>query len=102
MGKTIVNLIQIGIISYIACAVSGESKLRFDNFRVYSFVVENEVQSQHLQKLEAMPNGWEFLEYPILGRKAELLVPPQKVPDARELCKFLKLKCSVKTRNIQQ
>lgn len=102
MYQFTVYVLQITLIACSILSITTSTKLRFDNYRVYSFAVDTENQLEHLQKLEATPNGWEFLEYPILGRESELLVPPHKVAEAHELFKSLQLKYRLKTRNIQQ
>lgn len=88
-----------GIFTVIAI---GDTKIRLDNYRVYSISVQTKDQLEALQALENDPDGLMYLEVPHLGRAAELLVPPNKISEMHKLLKSLKLKFYVKTRNIQQ
>lgn len=96
-------IVEIALLLCSVLVVScDEVRARFDNYRVYSFPVENEGQLEALQEIESNLDGLMYLEAPILGRTAELLVPPNKVADTKELFKSLELKSKLKTRNIQQ
>lgn len=95
-------VVSLLLCSILIVACDEDVRARFDNYRVYSFDVENENQLSALQEIESNPDGLMYLEAPILGRTADLLVPPHKLADVKDLFKSLDLKSKLKTRNIQQ
>lgn len=88
----------------LACvAVAVAEKARFDNYRVYSIVIENEDQLNVLQELERHQDGLQFLEAPIsTKRNAEIIVPPHKLADIVDYFERNDLKHSIKYENLQK
>lgn len=91
--------------AYVACfvvAVLGR-KARFDKYRVYTAVVENEKQLEVLRELEINANGILFLKTPTkASRIADFIVPPHKIADITELFEAFDIKNHVKTENVQK
>ncbi|XP_031623765.1 zinc carboxypeptidase-like [Contarinia nasturtii] len=78
-------------------------KARFDNYRVYSMIVENEEQLRILQELENHRDGIEFLESPnSIGDFTELIVPPHKLADINDLFEKYEIKSLAKSNNLQK
>lgn len=78
-------------------------KVRFDNYRIYLVHIENAEQLDVIQKLETNPDGLMFLETPTaVGGFAEILVPPHKFADIKELFDMYKLKNEIRTNNLQR
>lgn len=76
---------------------------RFDNYRVYSAIVENDDQLKVLRDLENNPDGILFIEPPTAtGQIADFLVPPHKLADIAELFDAFDIKNQLKTENIQE
>lgn len=78
-------------------------KARFDNYRVYSVIVENDEQLNVLRELEIDRNGILFLE-PLtrIGQIADLIAPPHKFADISELFNAYEIKNRIKTENVQK
>lgn len=78
-------------------------KVRFDNYRVYTMIVENEEQLRALRELESYRDGIEFLESPqSIGDFAELIVPPHKLGDINDLFEKYHIKSLAKSNNLQR
>lgn len=89
----------------IACfAVTfGEERVRYDNFRIYSLNVTNEMQLKALQELEDPFERTKFLEPPTsVGQVADLLVPPHKIADVAEFFAAHNIENHIKTENLQE
>lgn len=88
---------------FCACFVASFSeKARFDNYRVYSVNVENDIQLKVLQALEELPGGITFLDSPNFKKTIDIVVPPHKFADVSELLKTYELKHYTKTNNLQK
>lgn len=77
-------------------------KVRFDNYRVYSAIVENDEQLKVLRDLEINPDGILFLELPTGTGIANFIAPPHKFADISELFDAYEIKHKIKTENVQK
>lgn len=77
-------------------------QLKFHDFKVFSVKVETEEQLQVLRNLENEDDGYSYWKDPILGRHADLLVPPNKLNDFNSLVNALNLNTTLKISNIQR
>lgn len=83
--------------------VSFCEKARFDNYRVYSIQIENDEQLKVLQGLESNQDGLVFIEAPISTASAtEILVPPHKLADIKDLFEKFNMKSDIKFENFQR
>lgn len=96
------KLFALAIFSACAVAVFAE-KARFDNYRVYSVDIANAEQLDILKQLEQHADGLRFLQSPLLvGRNAEIVVPPHKFGDISHLFQEHYIKSSVKVEDLQK
>lgn len=87
--------------AYFVAVVLGRTA-RFDNYRVYSAIVENDEQLKVLRDLENSPNGILFIEpATATGQIADLLVPPHKFAYIAEIFDAFVIKNQLRTENIQ-
>lgn len=101
------NMLNIFLIIVLFSAIykvnaDGAPKARYDNYRVYSLSVETGAQLAAMKDIEKNPDGFRFLESPIYGTTAELLVPPHKIAEVQKLFQLFTFKYSLKTANIQR
>ncbi|CRL07711.1 CLUMA_CG020665, isoform A [Clunio marinus] len=76
---------------------------RFDNYRVYSIEIENEIQSQVLQELEATSDSYLFWDSTQkIHQKVDVVVPPHKFADFHEIIKKFSFKLELKIDNLQR
>lgn len=91
--------------SYVAClvvVVLGH-KARFDNYRVYSAVIENDEQFNVLRDLETSSDGILFLKTPTAASSiVDFIVPPHKFADIAELFEAFDIKNHLKSENVQK
>lgn len=94
------NFLSLAIL-LICFVASLAEKARFDNYRVYSVEVENDLQFEVLQQFER--DGISFLESPTgIHQTVEIIVPPHKFADIHELFETLKLKNQLEIQNLQK
>ncbi len=77
-------------------------QLTFHDYKVFSVKVENEEQLDALQNLEHGDDGYSYWKDPIIGRDADLVVPPNKLNDFNALASALNLRYTLKISNIQR
>lgn len=78
-------------------------KARFDNYRVYSIVIDDNEQLQVLQQLENNPDGLSFMMPPTHNQSMiEIIVPPHKFAEFSELCEMFNMKKELKVENLQR
>lgn len=100
-------LIKMKSLVYLVISISLQAiyceKARFDNYRVYSIVVDNNEQLQALQELENSPNGLLFIVPPMHNQTSvEIIVPPHKFADISELCETFNMRKELKVENLQR
>ncbi|XP_037024577.1 zinc carboxypeptidase-like [Bradysia coprophila] len=86
-------------------AVVWSKQLTFHNFKVFSVQVENEDQLKALQALESVGHeydGFTYWKEPIIGRNADLVVPPNMINEFNALASKLKLNYTLKISDIQR
>lgn len=105
--------VHIGIMSVIKgvfvitflITVVWSRQLTFDNFKVFSVQVENEEQLKALEALESVGHeydGFTYWKEPIIGRNADLVVPPSMINEFNDLASKLKLNYTLKISDIQR
>lgn len=77
-------------------------QLTFHDFKVFSVKVENDEQLQFLKNLENDDDGYSYWKDPILGRDADIVVPPNKLNDFNALASALNMNYTLKIANIQR
>lgn len=91
----------IFVIIFMATVVWSR-QLRFDDFKVFSIKVENEEQLRVLKNLENDDDGYSYWKDPILGKIADLVVPPNKLNEFNALVSASNLNTTLKISNIQR
>lgn len=92
----------ITIIIFFATVVLSK-QLTFHDHKVFSVKVQTEEQYEVLSKLEDIgSDGYSYWKEPILGRDADIVVPPHKLNDFNTLVETLNLNSTLKIKNIQQ
>lgn len=98
MRLSVVVLVIFATLFVVFC-----EKVRFDNYRIYLVHIETADQLDVILKLETNPDGLVFLETPTaVDGVAEILVPPHKFADIKELFDMYKLKNEIRTNNLQR
>lgn len=77
-------------------------QLTFEEFKVFNINVENEEQLKMLQDLGNQDDGYSYWKEPIIGREADLVVPPNKLHDFHALASAKNLNFTLKISNIQR
>lgn len=79
-------------------------QLTYHDFKVFTVNVENEEQLNVLKNLEHDDGGYSYSYWkdPILGRDADIVVPPNKLSDFGALVSALNLNSTLKIANIQR
>lgn len=77
-------------------------QLQFNNFKVFSVKVETDEQLKVLRNLENDGNGYSYWKDPIIGRIADIVVPPHKLNDFEAIVSALNLNSTLKVANIQE
>lgn len=78
------------------------SKIRYDNYRLYSLRVETMEQLNALRELESFPDGIAFLNGLFQWKCAEVVVPPHKFTDMNELLDEYHIDYIIRTKNLQK
>lgn len=77
-------------------------QLTFHDFKVFSVKVENEEQLKVLKSLDNDDDGYSYWKEPIIGRDADIVVPPNLLDDFSALVSALNLNFTLKISNIQR
>lgn len=75
--------------------------IKFDNYRVVSYDVENRNQEHFWHNIEAQHSDYDFWTSPKIGRKASVIVPPIKFPYFSKLAAMANTKFRLKIDNVQ-
>lgn len=87
----------------VSClAVCLATKVRFDQYRVYSLAVENVQQAMQLQNIESHSMGYDFWKSPAVGKDAEIMVPPHMLANFEDLVQSLNISYNLKIENVQR
>uniref|UniRef100_A0A182PLQ5 Zinc carboxypeptidase A 1 n=1 Tax=Anopheles epiroticus TaxID=199890 RepID=A0A182PLQ5_9DIPT len=87
-------------VAFVACA---HGRLSYENYAVYNVDIASESQLALLQNLEALPNGYTFLDFPSsVNKTVEVVVPPGEVVNAERLFRKHGIKNSLVTGNLKQ
>lgn len=82
-------------------SISAESKVSFENYKVFSVNVSNEAQSKVLQELEA--DGFEFWRSAsAIGGSSDIMVAPYQMDKFAELTQAVGLKSRLMVENVQR
>lgn len=86
----------------LVLAINAETKIRFDNHRVFSLKVTNEKQMKILRGIESQPSdGYQFWNSVVPGKKVDLMVAPHKLDDFKNLANSLALEYELKIEDVQ-
>lgn len=77
-------------------------KAQFNNYRVYSAIVENDEQLKVLRDLEISPDGILFFKPPTGFGIANFIAPPHKFADISELFHTYEIKSQIKVEDVQK
>lgn len=77
-------------------------QLTFHDFKVFSVKVENKEQLNVLKNLDNHEDGYSYWKEPIIGRDADIVVPPHLLDDFSALVTALNLNSTLKISNIQR
>lgn len=72
---------------------------RFDRFSVYSLTAKNDEQIRVLQHMNS--GEYDFWTVIALGRKIEVMVPPNKLAEFFETMKLMNISHKISVKNIQ-
>lgn len=96
------KLLQLILSVVLFTAILAEPK-RFDNYKVYEVEVLNKEQVNILRSLERnTTDGYEFWNSPIIGRRTDIMVPPEKIDDFEQMIKHFNMDLAVKVFNLQE
>lgn len=79
----------------------GAEKARFDNYRVYSVEIENQIQYEAMKYLDENSDSFDFWDPPNLHHHTEVLVPPHMFANFEEISQRLKMKTKMIISNFQ-
>lgn len=96
-----ISLKAIFVLIFLTTLVTSK-QLKFYDYKVFSVKVETEEQLNVLSNLENDAEGFSYWKEPILGRDADLVVPPNKLNEFNDLVSALNLNTTLKISNIQQ
>lgn len=84
-------------------ALNAETKIRFDNHKVYSLKIKNEEQITVLRSIESHPvDGYHFWNNVVPGKNLDLMVAPHKFQDFQDLADSLAIEYELKVENVQK
>lgn len=88
----------------VICCISTtfSSKVRFDQYQVYTLHVESVEQAKILQNVESNPSGFDFWKSPAVGDWADVMVPPHKLADFEEMIQSANISYQLKINNVQR
>lgn len=76
-------------------------KIRFDNYKVYSVIIENVKQLEIIKNLEN--NGYTFWNHPMIGTKStDIMVSPHKIGEFIEIVNQFNFNYKLKVDNVQK
>lgn len=79
------------------------AKIKYDQYKVYTLAIDNINQANVLELAASNPSsGYDFWKSPILGRNAEIMVPPHKLADFHHLVQSINISCHLKIENVQR
>lgn len=96
------SVLKVGFLVTFVITIVWSRQLSFEDYKVFTFQVENEVQLNILQNLDYRNDGYSYWKDPIIGRDADLVVPPNKLSDFEALANELHLNYTLKIPNIQR
>lgn len=73
------------------------SRIRFDNYRVYSVEIEH---AEHLRQLQTLEHEYDFWKNGKIGQQSDIMVAPHKI-DAFEKS-IQNMNSSIKVDNVQR
>lgn len=110
-------------VAFALLSVSGLEKARYDNYRVYKIIIDNEDKMQLIIEIEENPDGvsstyeglqkvkddkfslqynfWNSLRH-VVGTETQLVVPPHKFGEFSELNERFTLSAQLITGNLQE
>lgn len=84
-------------------ALNAETKIRFDNHKVYSLKIKNEEQLTVLRRLESHPvDGYHLWNSVVPGKNADLMVAPHMFQDFQDLAESFAIEYELKVENVQK
>lgn len=97
-------LIKLVAVFCLVFGLVSSEKATFNNYRVYSVVVETEQQLIELRRLESSAaSGIQFWQSPSgLGRRTDIMVAPHQMATFAELADKLKLSSRVMVDDVQR
>lgn len=96
------RFLKIVFVIIFLATVVWSKQLKFHNFKVFSVKVDTEEQLQVLNNLESNGDGYSYWKEPIIGRIADIVVPPHKLNDFEAIVSALNLNATLKVADIQQ
>ncbi|KAM8715105.1 hypothetical protein ACLKA7_002190 [Drosophila subpalustris] len=93
-----------GLLGLLATVgVSQAERVRYDNYRLYKAIAENEAQLAVLKDLESSTDSILFLDgVHIVGADVKMVVAPHKVPDLLELLGKAEIKYELQSKDFQK
>ncbi|XP_070500161.1 zinc carboxypeptidase-like [Chironomus tepperi] len=78
-------------------------KARYDNYRVYEILVENQEQLDLLKHIDDYPDGYRIIEFPgTIDKDAQIIVPPHKFGEFSEVLQKFQIKSRLMITNLQE
>ncbi|CAG9805948.1 unnamed protein product [Chironomus riparius] len=93
-------LLAILVLSF---SVNCAEKARYDNYRIYEIIIENDEQLELLKDIENNSYGYEVMRFPnSIDKKVEILVPPHKLGEFSEIIENFQFKSQLLMNNLQE
>ena len=77
-------------------------KARFDNYKLLGLNIKNVDQLNVIKSIENSVSEYVFWSDINLGREVDVMVPPHKIPEIRDILNSLQIKFTVKVDNVQE
>lgn len=95
--------LMLSVLFAVLVFSASAEKARFDNYRVYSVSVENEIQLRALKELSATSDSYNFWDEPrSIGSSVDVLVPPHKFAHFSEIVEKFNFQITLTNSNLQE
>jgi len=78
------------------------AKSRYDNYKLYSFMLSNEEQVKHVAELERSSDSLDFWSGPSLARNVSVVVAPHKLGEFEDFLDRFNIPFEIQVENLQE
>lgn len=89
--------VLLTILAIFFFSQSSASKIRYDNYRVYSVKIEN---ADHSNQLKSLENEYDFWKNGQINQHSDIMVPPHKIEEFENY--IANINSSIKINNVQR